>query len=82
VGSGHVRGSGVGEGGQGEFGGGEVDDGDHLVFVPVAAGAGFGCLDEGVDAFEQSVGQVAESGTNRGCDVRSHVASDDVEEVD
>jgi hypothetical protein len=23
-----------------------------------------------------------ESGTNRGCDVRSHVASDDVEEVD
>jgi hypothetical protein len=59
VGSGHVRGFGVGEGGQGELGGGEVDDDDHLVFVPVAAGAGFGCLDKGVDSFEQSVGQVA-----------------------
>jgi hypothetical protein len=36
----------------------EVDDGDRLGFVAVASGAGFGCLDQGVDAFEQAVAQV------------------------
>ena len=41
-----------------ELGGSEVDDCDHLVFVAVASGSGFGCLDQGVDAFEQAVGQV------------------------
>ena len=41
-----------------EPGRGEVDDGDHLGFVAVAAGAGFGCLEQGVDSFEQAVVQV------------------------
>jgi hypothetical protein len=41
-----------------EFGCGEVDDGDHLGFTAVAPGAGFGCLDQRVDPFEQAVAQV------------------------
>ena len=41
-----------------EFGCGEVDDGDHLGFVAVASGSGFGGLDEGVDPFEQAVVQM------------------------
>lgn len=40
-----------------EFGCREVDDGDHFVFVAVASGAGFGGLDEGVDALNHSYGQ-------------------------
>ena len=42
-----------------ELGCGEVDDGDHLVLVAVASGSGFGCLDQGVDPFEQAVVQPA-----------------------
>ena len=48
----------MGDGGELEAGCGEVDDGDHLGFVAVASGAGFGGLDEGADPFEQAVVQV------------------------
>ena len=41
-----------------EFGCDEVDDGDHLDFAAVAPSTGFSGLDQGVDAFEQAVGQV------------------------
>ena len=37
---------------------GEVDDGDHLGCVAVAPGVGLGCLDAGVDPFEQAVARV------------------------
>src|SRR6476661_2027678 len=40
------------------FGCDEVDDGDHLGLAAVAPSTGLGCLDQGVDAFEQAVAQV------------------------